>query len=146
MFRILGLVKPSLEQSFDFVLRGRPSDRSHARLPAGSDLDVRRRAGGAPKPLRVRTRPLVEGRDAPRQRVDEAVELAVGQQPVYIAISFSQIASEIVGAEERFQGLLCAHLSRQARHRTSASDETYSHFPLRQKSLLAAGETHVAGQ
>jgi hypothetical protein len=59
IFCVSGLMKPLLKQGFDLALRGRPSDRGHAGIPAGSDFDVRRQAGGIHQALRVRYRPLV---------------------------------------------------------------------------------------
>src|SRR5580700_11319486 len=98
IFCVSGPMKPLLKQSLDLALRSRPSDRGHAGVPAGSDLDVRRWAGGIHEALRVRNRPFIKRSDAGRQRIDEAVKFAVRQRPVHIAISFSQVAPDVVGA------------------------------------------------
>ena len=60
IFCVSGTMEALLEQSLDLALRSRPSDRGHASVPAGSDLDVRRQAGGTHEALRVRDRPLVK--------------------------------------------------------------------------------------
>src|SRR5258708_22641802 len=146
IFCVSGLVKALLKQSLDLALRSRPGDRGHAGVPAGSDLDVRRQAGGTDEALRVRYRPLVKRRDARCQRVDEAVKFAVRQRPVHIAIGFSEVSPDIIGAQEHLQRSLSAHLPWQARHWPSACDQADSHFPLRQKRFLTARKTHVAGQ
>jgi hypothetical protein len=74
IFCVSGPMKSLLKQSLDLALRRRPTDRGHTGAPAGGDLDVRRQAGGIHEALGVRYRPLVEQRDAVRQRVDERVE------------------------------------------------------------------------
>lgn len=45
IFDVAGLVEAALHQCFDPVLRGRSSDCSHARVPSGTELDLRRQAG-----------------------------------------------------------------------------------------------------
>src|SRR6266478_4595923 len=42
IFRVSGPMKPLLKQTLDLALWSRPNDRSHAGVPAGGDLDVRR--------------------------------------------------------------------------------------------------------
>src|ERR1700722_10214394 len=77
IFCVAGPMEALLEQRLDFALRGRASDRGHAGVPTGGDVDVLRQAGGIGEALGVRNRPLVKWRDALRKRVDETVEFAV---------------------------------------------------------------------
>src|ERR1700738_4569576 len=122
VFCVAGTMEALLEQSLDLALCCRPSDRGHASVPAGGDLDVLRQAGGTHEALGVRDRTLVERRDALRQCVDEPVELGGRQRPVHVAIGFSEIAPDVIGAQEHLQRSLSAHLPRQARHGSAAGD------------------------
>src|ERR1700692_510287 len=96
IFRVPGTMEALLEQSLDLALRSRPCDRGHASVPAGSDLDIRRQAGGTHEALGVRDRPLVKCRNATRERVDEAVEFAIRQRPVHISIGLSEVAPDVI--------------------------------------------------
>src|SRR3979490_1279728 len=116
---VSGPMESLLEQRLDPVLRSRSRDRGHARVPAGGDLDIRRQAGGIHEALRVCDRPFVKRGDAPRQCIDEAVELTVRQRPVDVTIGFGEVASDVIGTEQHLQGSLSAHLPRQTRHRSS---------------------------
>src|SRR4051812_11347832 len=71
IFCVSGLMKSLLEQGFDPARRSGWRDRGHAGVPAGSDLDIRRQAGGIHEPFRISDRPFVKRRDAPRQGIDE---------------------------------------------------------------------------
>src|SRR3954471_6355121 len=53
IFRVSGLLEPLLQEGLDSVLRRRSLDGGHARVPAGSDLDVGRQAGFVHKSLGV---------------------------------------------------------------------------------------------
>src|SRR4051794_5744854 len=128
IFCVSGLMKSLREKRLDPSLRSRSRDRGHARVPAGSDLDIRRQAGGIHEALGVCDRPFVKRGDAPRQRVDVAIELPVRQGPVYIAIGFGEVAADVIGAQQHLQGPLPAHLPRQTRHRPAARDQPNAHF------------------
>src|ERR1700750_520300 len=54
------LLEPLLQKGFDSLLCRWSVDGVHARVPAGSDLDVRRQAGVVYEALGVGDRPLVE--------------------------------------------------------------------------------------
>src|ERR1700738_5097317 len=69
IFCVAGTMEALLEQSLDLALRSRQRNRAQAAVPAGSDLDIRRQAGGTHEALGVRDRPLVKCRNATRERV-----------------------------------------------------------------------------
>src|ERR1700704_5106095 len=101
---VSGPMESLLEQRLDPFRRSRSRDRGHARVPAGGDLDIRRQAGGIHEALGVCDRPFVKRGDALCQCIDEFIEFGVRQRPVHIAISFSQIASDVIGAQQHLQG------------------------------------------
>src|ERR1700733_13983482 len=144
IFGVAGPVEAPLEQRLDPALRGGPTDRGHAGIPAGGDFHVWRQACLAHQALGVGDRPFVERRDALRQLVDEAVELGVRQRPVDIAIGLREIAADVVGAQQHLQRTLSAHLPWHSCHWPAAGDQTDADFPLRQDRFLTAGKTHVA--
>jgi hypothetical protein len=55
-------------------------------------------------------------------------------------------ATDVVRAQEHFEGASPSHDPRQSRHGPSTGDETHAHFKLRQERLLSAREAHVAGE
>ena len=61
-FARLQLLEPLLQEGFDSFLCRWSVDGVHARVPAGSDLDVRRQAGVVYEALGVGDRPLVRSR------------------------------------------------------------------------------------
>jgi hypothetical protein len=61
------LVEAASHQRLDPLLRGRPPERSDARVPPGAELDIRRQAG-VDEALGLSDRPFVELGDASRER------------------------------------------------------------------------------
>src|SRR5580704_95516 len=62
IFDIPGLVEAARHQRFDPILGGGSPERSDARIPPGTELDIRRQAG-VDEAFRVGDRPLVESGD-----------------------------------------------------------------------------------
>ena len=85
VLEIAGLLEPLFQEGCDVVLRGGSLDGGHAGVPAGSDFDVGRQAGGVDQALGVGDRPLVKRGDPGGERVDEIVELGVGERTVDVA-------------------------------------------------------------
>jgi hypothetical protein len=65
-------VETARRQRFDPILRGGSPGRSDARIPPGTELDVRRQAG-VDEALSVGDRPFVESGDPGRERLYERV-------------------------------------------------------------------------
>ena len=72
IFDISRFVEAARHQRFDPLLGGGSADRSHARIPPGGELDVRRQAG-VDEALGVCDRPFVEPGDPGRERLYEPV-------------------------------------------------------------------------
>src|SRR3954468_13269377 len=146
IFRVSGFLEPVLQEGLDSLLRRRSPDGGHARVPAGSDLDVGRQAGFVDEVLGVGDGPLVERGDPGCESVDEVVQLAIRQRAVHVAEALGIGASDVVCAQEHFERACPSHDPRQSCHGPAAGDEAHAHFELRQERLLAAREAHVAGE
>jgi hypothetical protein len=72
IFDIPRLVETARHQRFDPLLGGGSTERSYARIPPGTELDVRRQAG-VDEPLGVGDRPFVELGDPRRERLYERI-------------------------------------------------------------------------
>jgi hypothetical protein len=72
IFDIPRLVEAARPQRFDPFLGGGSSERSDARIPPGTELDVRRQAG-VDEALGVGDRPFVELGDPGRERLYEPI-------------------------------------------------------------------------
>src|SRR5271170_5461791 len=59
IFDIPGLMEAAGHQRFDSILRGGSPERSDARIPSGSEFDVRRQAG-VDETLGIGDRPFIE--------------------------------------------------------------------------------------
>src|SRR5258708_2162857 len=72
IFDVSRLVEAARHQRFDSLLGGGSADRTHARIPSGGELDIRRKTG-VDEPLGVCDRPFVEPGDPGRERLHEPV-------------------------------------------------------------------------
>src|SRR5258708_12360555 len=145
IFDFSRFVEAAGHQGFDPLLGGGSADRSHARIPAGGELDVRRQAG-VDEPLGVGDRPFVEPSDPRRERLYERVQIGVGQGSIHVAIGLSLLSPDVFRAQEYFEGAVSTDAFGQSGHRAPAGDQPHAYLPLREDGLFAAGETHVAGE
>jgi len=72
IFDVSRLVEAARHQRFDPLLGGGSGDRTHAGIPPGGELDIRRKAG-VDEPLGVGDRPFVKSGDPRRERLYERV-------------------------------------------------------------------------
>src|SRR5262249_22524116 len=77
VFHIARLVKASLHQPLDPLLRGRPHNRGKAYIPLRRDFVVRRQTGDVDEALGLADRSFVEGCDAGCERLDKRVEVGI---------------------------------------------------------------------
>ena len=145
IFDISRFVEAAGHQRFDPFLGGGSADRSHARIPTGGELDIRRQAG-VDEPLGVGDRPFVEPSDPRRERLYERVQIGVGQGSIHVAIGLSLLSPDVFRAQEHFEGAVSTDAFGQSGHRAPAGDQPHAYLPLREDGLFAAGETHVAGE
>ena len=90
IFDIPRLVEAARHQRFDPILGGRSPERSDARIPPGTELDVRRQAG-VDEALGVSDRPFVELGDPGRERLYERVQFGVGQGAIDVAVGLGLV-------------------------------------------------------
>jgi hypothetical protein len=79
------------------------------RLPLSRKLAIRREGGDIDRVLDLANGLLIEGRDAPRQGIDELVELGIRKRAVDVAISFGKVAVDIVAAQQNFERTASPH-------------------------------------
>jgi hypothetical protein len=87
-------VEPARHQLFDSILGGGSTERSDARIPPGTDLDVRRQAG-VDEALGLSDRPFVELGDPGRERLYERIQIGVG----FCAYGFSGERLGVIGSK-----------------------------------------------
>jgi hypothetical protein len=75
--------------------RGRSPERSNARIPPGSELDVGRQAS-IDKALGVGDCPFVERGDPGRERVHERVQVGIGQGAIHVAVGLGLLSPEVL--------------------------------------------------
>ena len=78
IFDISRFVEAARHQRFDSILCGGSTERSDARIPSGTEFDVRRQAG-VDESLRIGDRPFIEPGDSGSECRDERVEIGVRQ-------------------------------------------------------------------
>src|SRR5579872_1849437 len=86
IFDIAWLVEAALHQCSDSILCGRSPKRSDARVPPGTELDIRRQAG-VDQTLSLSDRPFVELGDPGRERFNERIQLDVRQGTINAPVS-----------------------------------------------------------
>src|SRR5690349_3285932 len=99
VFRVSWFLEPLLEEGLDPPLPGGSVYRGHAGVPAGSDLDVGRKAGFVHEAFGVGDRPLVEGGDAGCECADEVVQLGVRERTVHVPEAFGIGGADVVRAQ-----------------------------------------------
>jgi hypothetical protein len=82
--------------------------------------------------LRRRDSTPIEGGDAARERVDEAVEFRVRKCPVDVSVSFRSVAVEVVRAENDFERAAPADQVRKAFRTAAAGMHSHPDFGLAQ--------------
>jgi hypothetical protein len=98
IFDIAGLVEAARHQRFDPILgRGSP-ERSDARIPPGTELDIRRQAG-VNEALSVGDRPLIESGDPGCEGLYEGVQLGVWQGAINVAVGLGLVCFDIFRAQ-----------------------------------------------
>src|SRR5436190_23884991 len=112
VFYIARVVKSSLQQHPDPLLRGWPHDRSKAHIPLRCDFVVRRQTGHVDEALRLADRLLIERCDSLYKRIDERVEVVIGKGSIDIPIAFGQIARDVVRAQKHFERASSSHQTR----------------------------------
>src|SRR6478672_2338150 len=145
-FYISCLVKSSLQQPSDPLLRGWPHDRCKAHIPLRCDFVVRRQTGHIDEALRLADRLLIERCDSLYKRIDERVEVIIGKGSIDIPIAFGQIARDVVRAQKHFERASSSHKTRQPCHGATSWHYPGPDFKVRQDRFFAARKTHVAGQ
>ena len=145
IFDVPRLVEAESHERFDSFWAARPIERSDARIPPGSELNVRWQAG-IDEALGVGDRPPVEPGDPGRERLNECVQFAVGQGAIDIAIGFGLVSSDVFRTQQNLKCAVSANESGQAGHGAATGNHPHSHFPLRDDGPFAAGETHVTSQ
>src|SRR5579871_5909405 len=98
IFDIPGLVEAALHQRFDSILCGRSPERRDARIPPSAELDIRRQAG-VDEALGLGDRPFVELCDPRRKRLDECIEVGVGQRSIDVAVGLGLVSPDIFRAQ-----------------------------------------------
>src|SRR5271155_1386594 len=139
-------VETLLHQFADSFPRSRPLHRSKKGTPFGRYLGVRRQARHVNEPLCFANRILIEAGDTRRKRVNKSIEFGIWQRAIYISIDLSEVTGDIVRTQKDLEGAPPAHQTWQTGHGSTARHESGADFPLRQESLFAAREPHVAGQ
>ena len=139
------LVEAVRYKRFDPILGGGSPERSDACIPSGAEFDVRRQAG-VDEALGVGDRPLVEPGDPGRERLDERVQIGIGQGAIDVAVGLGLVSPDVFRAQQHLEGAVSADELGQSGHGPAAGDHPHAHLPLRDDGLLAAGETHVAGE
>src|ERR1700733_2781983 len=130
IFDISRLVESARHQGFDPVLGGRSTERSDARIPPGTEFDVRREAG-VDETLGLSDRPFIELGDPGRERLYERIQIGVRQGAINVTVSLRLICSDVFRAQEHFEGAVSADESGQPGHRAPAGDHPHAHLPLR---------------
>src|ERR1700694_728098 len=144
IFCIAGFAKASPNQLLDPLLCGWSCHRSNARVPPGFDFDIRRQTSDVDKAPDIHDCPFVEGGDSGGKRINKSVKVNIRQRPIHVAIELGQVAWDVVGAQNHFQGAPSSHETRQLRHRATARHQTSANFKLRQDGFFKTGKTHVA--
>ena len=78
-------------QRLDPFLGGRSPERSDARIPPSTELDVRRQAG-VDEALGLGDRPFVELGDPGRERFNKLIQLGVGKGAIDVAVGLGLVA------------------------------------------------------
>src|SRR5258708_1963615 len=120
IFCIAGFAKASPDQLLDPLLCGWSRHRSNARVPPGFDFDIRWQTSDVDKAPGIHDCPFVEGGDSSGERIDKSVKASIGQRPIHVAIELGQVAWDVVGAQDHFQGPPSSHETRQLRHAPTA--------------------------
>ena len=102
IFDVARLVEAARHQRFDPLLGRGSTERSDARVPPGTEFDVRRQAG-VDEALGVGDGPLVEPGDPGRERLYVRVEFGIGQG----AIRRLRNRLIVPSAFSRFVSVLC---------------------------------------
>ena len=145
IFDVAWLVEALRDEGFDSILGGGSTERSDAGVPSGAEFDIRRQAG-IDEALGLGDRPFVEPGDPGRERFYECVEIGIGQGAIDVAVGFGLLCSDVFRAQQHLEGAVAADELGQSGHGAAAGDHPDAHLPLRDDGLLAAGETHVAGE
>jgi hypothetical protein len=137
-------METTLYQRFDPRLARRAVRRSHEGIPLGSDLRIGWQTGHTNQAFRIGDGRFSERCDPRRQRVDKHIKLGVGKRSVDVAVTFREIAADIVSPEQHLQCTTQTRQTRQTGHRAAARDEPRANFPLREDCLLAARNAPIA--
>src|SRR2546426_3719630 len=96
--------------------------------------------------LRRCDRTPIEGGDAAREHVDEAVQLRVRKCAVDVSVSFCGVAVEVIRAENDFERAAAADQMWEAFRTAAAGMHSHPDFGLTQSRVLARRKTHIAGE
>src|SRR3546814_15263354 len=66
---------------------------------------------------------LVEGRDAPGEGIDKAIEIDVRQCAVDVAVALGELAADVVGPQQHLHRPAAADQARQSRHGATAGNQ-----------------------
>src|SRR4029077_4489008 len=88
----------------------------------------------------------VEGSDAARERVDEAIQFGVWKCPVDVSVSFRGVAVEIVRAKNYFERPTATDQMWKTFRTAAAGMQSPPDFGLPESRVLARRKAHVAGE
>ena len=117
---------------------------ANACVPFGRYFSVGGQACNIDEILRLKDCLFVERGHTHGQRLDKIIEFGVRQSAVDVAIALGQIARNVVGAKQHFQGPASPDKARQSGHRSAARHQAGTNFKMRQDGVFATGEAHIA--
>src|ERR1700730_5109436 len=102
IFDVAGAMEATLHQRLDPLLTGRTSERGEERIPFRLDFRIGWQTRNVDKTLGLCDRLLVERRDAHGEGIDKGIELRVRKRAIDVAVTFGEIAMDVLGAEQYF--------------------------------------------
>src|SRR4029077_10626488 len=145
-FEVAVSLESALQQSFDSLLRFRPSQRGLKRSDGGEESVGGRQRDMVDEILRGGDGTPVEGGDPARERVDETVQFGVWKGPVDVSVSFRGVAVEIVCAQNDFERPAATDQTWKTFRTAAAGMQSHPDFGLAESRVLARRKTHVAGE
>src|SRR6266566_3771899 len=126
------LAESPVEERLESLLRFRPRQRGRKRVEGVEEAVERWQRDLVNEILRCRDRAPIEGGNAAREHVHEAVQLSVRESPINVSVPCSGLAVKVVRTENDFERATAAEEQWQAFGTTPAGMDSRPHFDLSQ--------------